>query len=116
MRRVLALLALLVFALPASAQLARSYYNVTGIKSKKLANAVQVLIQTDGNVAFDVETANLFERRTDFSIANKTTSEVRLRLVGARIKVPTFNEVATYPVDSAVDRRRDPHGKEQSGT
>ncbi len=102
MRRVLTLLALLVFALPASAQLARSYYNVTGIKSKKLANAVQVLIQTDGNVAFDVETTNLFERRTDFSFANKTTSEVRLRLVGARIKVPTFNEVATYPVDSAV--------------
>lgn len=101
MRGVLALLCLLL-CLPASAQLARSYYNVTGIKTRKLANAVQILIQTDGNIAFDMETAGLFTLGSNFQISIKPQAELRLRLNGARIKVPTFNELGVYPADSVV--------------
>ena len=92
----------LLLSLPASAQLARSYYNVTGITTKKLANAVQILIQTDGNVAFDVETSGIFEFNSALQLSTKPSASLRLRLNGARIKVPTFNELGVYPADSAV--------------
>ena len=105
MRRTLWLLVCCLLALPASAQLARSYYNVTGVSARKLSNAIQITIQTDGNVAFDVETQNLFEFKSvagSFQLIQKSSFEIRIRLNGARSKIPTFNEIATYPADSAI--------------
>jgi Bacterial type II and III secretion system protein len=92
----------LFWGVPAHAQLARSFYNVTGIKTKKLSNAVQITIQTDGNISFDMETDDLFTRVSNFEVDSKPVTALKFRLNGARIKVPTFNEISTYPADSAV--------------
>jgi type II secretory pathway component GspD/PulD (secretin) len=99
---LLCLLLCLFFAVPAHAQLARSFYNVTGIKIKKLSNAVQITIQTDGNISFDMETEDLLTIVSDFEVESKPVTILKFRLDGARIKVPTFNEIGTYPADSAV--------------
>jgi len=87
--------------MPAHAQLANSFYNVTGIQTKVLPNAVQVTIQTDGTAMFGGNTAD-FINTEGGRYEPKSITSFRIRLVNARAKVPAFVEIGSYPVDAAV--------------
>ncbi len=92
---------LFLFTKLSFAQVPESFYNVTGIKTKKLANAVQITIQTDGDVSFGFDYADFYSVDR-FNATTKPTSSIRVRLIGARTRLPTFNNIGAYPVDSAV--------------
>ncbi len=96
------LLLLLFFCSPASAQLAKNFYNITRIETRVLPNAVQVIIRTDGVVQFggDLDELFVFDERGRFQ--TRTLTKLRLRFVKARAKLPVFNEVGAYPIDGAV--------------
>ncbi|MBC8135942.1 MAG: hypothetical protein H8F28_08670, partial [Fibrella sp.] len=94
----------------ASAQLTQSFYNITGIETKVLPNAVRITIQTDGDVKLGVDfkeyldvVGDNFEDNIQVNGMNARRS-FRLRFAGARQKIPAFTEIAAYPVDSAVVR------------
>ena len=98
---VLALFCCLAVQLrPARAQLATSFYTITGIETRRLPNAVQLIIRTDGAVIFGGDLSEWI----DFSnngFEPKSTTQFRLRLVRARARVPAFNNIGAYPLDSA---------------
>jgi hypothetical protein len=81
------------------AQLATSFYNVTGIETQVLPNAVRVTIRTDGTLRFG---GDLSEWINFEPFALKPTTSFRVRLVGARAKLPAFVNIGTYPVEAAV--------------
>jgi hypothetical protein len=83
----------------AHAQLATSFYNVTGIETTVLPNAVRVVIRTDGTLRFG---GDLSEWINFDNFSPKPTSAFRLRLPGARAQLPAFVNIGTYPVESAV--------------
>jgi hypothetical protein len=86
---------------PAQAQLATSFYNVTGVTTRTLPNAVQITIRTDGAVRFGGDLDEfLLQEQNRFE--PKPTTTLRLRLVGARARLPAFVNIGAYPVDSAV--------------
>ncbi len=90
----------LLGARPARAQLATSFYNVTGIETRRLPNAVQIVIRTDGAVIFGGDLSEW----VDFSDNNfrpRATTQFRLRLLHARTRIPAFNSIGAYPLDSA---------------
>jgi len=93
----------LCFALihTAHAQLATSYYNVTGIQKRVLPNAVQLTIRTDGTVLFGGD-INDFVNLEDGAFDPKGVSSFRIRLLNARARLPAFVDIGAYPVDSAV--------------
>jgi len=93
---LLGLLALLWPVLPAGAQLASSFYNVTGITTQKLPNAVRVTIATDGIVDYGFDQADFRQNGTGRTVFFK------MRLTGARMRLPALVEIGTYPVDSAT--------------
>jgi type II secretory pathway component GspD/PulD (secretin) len=84
----------------ACAQLATSFYNVTGIETKVLPNAVRIVIRTDGTVRFGSDLSEWIDFDTNFG--PKPTTSFRIRLPGARAKLPAFVGIGTYPVDAAV--------------
>ncbi|HEX8237932.1 MAG TPA: hypothetical protein VF600_18475 [Abditibacteriaceae bacterium] len=96
---------LLLFLLPllstrcVHAQLATSFYNVTGIETKVLPNAVRIVIRTDGTLRFG---GDLSEWISFENFSPKPTTAFRLRLPGARAQLPAFVNIGTYPVESAV--------------
>jgi hypothetical protein len=98
------ILALSAIAWPSStrraqAQLATSFYNVTGIQTRVLPNAVRITIQTDGTLRYGGD----FNDWLNFDpFGLKPTTSLRLRLHGARAKLPAFVNIGTYPVESAV--------------
>lgn len=87
-------------AAPAGAQQSRNAVNVTAIRVKKLPNAIQIRIETDGTVQFGGELNDFI----DFSVGfdPKSTQSLRLRLPNARSRVPAFVPLDAYPVDSAA--------------
>ncbi|MBV9467787.1 MAG: hypothetical protein JO316_10990 [Abitibacteriaceae bacterium] len=85
----------------AQAQLARSFYNVTGIQTRVLPNAVQLTIQTDGTVAFGGDLKDFINIGTS-RFDPKPITALRLRLLHARARLPAFINIGQYPVDSAV--------------
>jgi hypothetical protein len=50
----------------ASAQLATSFYNVTGIETTVLPNAVRIVIRTDGTVRFGSDLSEWIDSRPAF--------------------------------------------------
>jgi type II secretory pathway component GspD/PulD (secretin) len=89
--------------MPAYAQLAQSFYNITDIHSKVVPNGVQVVIQTNGTVEFGIDGAEFLA--TDPVTGNTTllaTTSIRLRFVGARASVAAYTEVGAYPVDAVI--------------
>ena len=100
---LLQVLALLIAAPQiAHAQLATSFYNVTGIETKRLPNAVQVTIRTDGAVSFGGDIAQWAQDNNgDGDFSPKSTARLRLRLLNARSRVPAFVDLGAYPFDSA---------------
>lgn len=86
--------------IPAQAQLAASFYNVTSVQTRTLPNAVQVTIRTDGTVTFGTDLFDLFRLLED-DIEPKETSTLRIRLLNARARLPAFINIGSYPVDSA---------------
>lgn len=107
---LLCLLALLGFASDASAQLTQSFYNITGIETKVLPNAVRITIQTDGDVKLGVDFKEYLKIVGESFSDNIQVNGMQakrsfvLRFAGARQKIPAFTEIAAYPVDSAVVR------------
>jgi hypothetical protein len=83
----------------AQAQLATSFYNVTEIKTSVLPNAVRIVIRTDGTLRYG---GDLSEWINFDNFGPKPTSSFRLRLAGARAKLPAFVNIGTYPVEAAV--------------
>ncbi len=105
------MLCLLAFLAPvaARAQLARSFYNITGIETKVLPNAVRITIQTDGDAKLGVDVKEFATvvgtSSDDFYVTDALPkTSLRLRFAGARQKIPAFTEIGAYPVDSAVVR------------
>ena len=99
----------IALCLPAKAQLASSFYNVTGITTQKLPNAVRVTIATDGIVDYGFDQADFRQNGTG------RTTYFKMRLTGARMRLPALVEIGTYPVDAAVvavgrDPLRSPYG------
>ncbi len=95
----LAFCALAVFVLPARAQLATSYLTVTGIKVKRLTNAVQVRIETDGSPRFGTDLKDFIY---DEYFGPKPTQNFHIRIVGAISRLPTYVPIDAYPIDGAV--------------
>src|SRR4028118_1883760 len=83
----------------AQGQLATSFYNVTDIKATVLPNAVRIVIRTDGTLRFG---GDLSEWINFENFSPKPTTSFRLRLAGARAKLPAFVNIGTYPVEAAV--------------
>jgi hypothetical protein len=100
---LLAALALFAFcffaAVPARAQLATSFYTITGVETRRLPNAVQVIVRTDGAVLFGGDLSEWVEMGENI-FEGKQTRQFRLRLVGARARIPAFNAIGAYPLDS----------------
>jgi hypothetical protein len=99
---------------PAIAQLAQSFYNITGVKTDVLPNAVRVTIQTDGDVKLNID-AREFVTLTDLGGSNFDFKEAllkrkfRLRFTGAKSRIPAFVEVGAYPFDAvSLTLSRDP--------
>lgn len=85
-----------------SAQLATSFYSVTGIETKRLPNAIQVTIRTDGAVSFGGDIAQWAQYTDDDDdFTPKPTTRLRLRLLKARSRIPAFVDLGAYPFDSA---------------
>jgi hypothetical protein len=109
----LTLFCLISFVAPsAQAQLAQSFLNVTGIKVNKLPNATQIRIETDGSAQFGTDLRDFVD--LDAGWQPKPTQSVRIRIVGARSRLPAFVPLDAYPVDGAVvtlgrEDFRDPH-------
>src|SRR5687768_5255236 len=83
------------------AQLAQSFYNVTGVKTDILPNAVRVTIETDGNVQLGMDLLDLADfGATGDTFEIKPTRKFRLRFSGAKAKIPAFVEIGKYPVDA----------------
>jgi len=93
----LLMLAGLLIARPASAQLANGFYNVTGIEQRVLPNAVQITIRTDGAVRYGIDRNELRDASGPIPV-----SAFRIRLYNARARLPAFTDLGAYPVDSAV--------------
>ncbi len=92
---------------PAQAQQSRNAINVTAIRVKKLPNAVQIRIETDGTVQFGADLADFIDFSSGFGL--KSTQSLRLRLPNARSKVPTYVPLDAYPIDGAfVARGQEP--------
>ena len=87
------------FALPAHAQLATSYLTITGIRVKRLTNAVQVRIETDGLPRYGTDLKDFIN---DESFSSKPTQRLRIRVVGAISRLPTYVPIDAYPIDGAV--------------
>ncbi len=100
-RLKLALLVCLILltALPSHAQLATSYLTITGITVKRLPNAVQVRIETDGTPRFGTD-LNDFIDLSNFS--PKPTQSLRIRVVGAISHLPAYVPLDAYPLDGAI--------------
>ena len=90
---------LLASSLQASAQLATSFYNVTGIQTTSLPNAVRVVIQTDGTAYFGGDLRDFINFDSGFD--PKPVRSFRLRVLGARARLPAYVPIGQYPVDSA---------------
>lgn len=92
---------LLVFMLAttASAQLARSFVTVTGITARKIPNAVQIRIETDGSAQFGTEQTDFINFDGYYPVP---TQSLRIRIWRARAKLPAFVPLEAYPVDAAV--------------
>jgi hypothetical protein len=84
----------------ARAQLANSFYTVTGIQTRMLPNAVQLVIQTDGSVVFGGDIDEWISIEED-NFDPKPVTSLRLRLLGARAKLPAFVNIGAYPVEGA---------------
>lgn len=91
---------LCVFALPARAQLATSFLTVTGITVKRLPNAVQVRIETDGTPRFGTDLNDLIDFSNGFR--PKPTQSLRIRIVGAISRLPAYVPLDAYPLDGAI--------------
>ncbi len=90
---------LLLFSCSAQAQLATSFYNVTGIQATSLPNAIRVVIQTDGTAYFGGDLRDFINFDSGFD--PKPVRSFRLRVLGARAKLPAYVPIGQYPVDSA---------------
>lgn len=95
-----AALATLLVAAPARAQLATLFYSVTGIETRQLPNAVQVTIRTDGAVQFGGDLGQIVDLENGFQ--PRTVTSLRLRLLRARARLPSFVNIGAYPVDAAA--------------
>ena len=84
----------------ARAQLAQIFINVTAITVKKLPNATQIRIETDGSARFGGDFVDFVDFASGFS--PKATQSLRIRIVRARSKLPAFVPLDAYPVDSAA--------------
>ena len=85
-------------AMPARAQLATSYLTVTGIKVKRLTNAVQVRIETDGLPRYGTDLKDFIY---DEYFGPKPTQSFHVRIVGAISRLPTYVPIDAYPIDGA---------------
>ena len=98
LRLVLVFLAIFTGEKSSRAQVATSFYNVTDVETTNLPNAVRVAIKADGAIYFGGV-------QTDFINWNNTyepkpTTSIRLRVLGARSKLPAFVNINQYPFDS----------------
>jgi hypothetical protein len=84
----------------AQAQLAQSFVNVTRITTRQLPNAVQVRIETDGSAPFGTDLSDFID--FDAGFVPKPTQSLRIRILRARAKLPTFVPIEAYPIDGAV--------------
>ena len=85
--------------MPARAQLATSYLTVTGIKVKRLTDAVQVRIETDGLPRYGTDLKDFIY---DEYFGPKPTQVLRIRIVGAISRLPTYVPLDAYPLDGAL--------------
>ena len=95
---LIALCVLAIFAVPARAQLATTYLTITGIKVKRLTNAVQVRIETDGSPRYGTDLKDFIY---DEYFGPKPTQTLRIRVVGAISRLPTYVPIDAYPIDGA---------------
>ena len=86
--------------MPAQAQLATSFLTVTGIKVKRLPNAVQVRIETDGSPRYGTDLNDLIDFSQGFS--PKPTQSFSIRIVGAISRLPAYVPLDAYPLDGAA--------------
>lgn len=91
----------LATAAPAARAQQSAFYNVTGIRTRILPNAVQLTIQTDGSVIFGGDVSEFVELG-ETRFAPKETTAFRIRLLGARARMENFVDIGQYPVDSAL--------------
>ena len=99
--RLLFILALcLMMSAPARAQLATSVLTVTGIRVVRLPNAIQVRIETDGTPKFGTDLRDFVDFGAGFR--PKPTQSIRIRVTGARARLPGFVPLDAYPLDGAV--------------
>jgi hypothetical protein len=95
------LLLLLYTSSAARAQLATSFYTVTGIEKRVLPNAVQIVIRTDGTVVFGGNLDDWIDI-DDNRFDPRRISSLRIRLLRARANLPAFVDIGTYPVEGAL--------------
>ena len=90
-------------ACPASAQLAKSFYNITGIETKTLPNGVQITIRADGAINLGVDRNEFIHIGTTGYTSRYalTLDSFRLRFVGARAQIPAYTDIGSYPADFA---------------
>lgn len=91
----------LLSPVPARAQLATSFYNITGIQTRVLPNAVQLTIRTDGAIQFGGDLSEFVSIEASRFQPRQVTS-FRLRLLRARAQLPAFVDIGAYPVDAAI--------------
>ena len=92
-------LAILLHAVPSHAQLATSYLAITGITVRRLPNAVQVRIETDGTPRFGTDLKDFI---FDEYFGPKPTQSLRVRIVGAISRLPSYVPLDAYPLDGAI--------------
>ncbi len=98
--RLLLLGALFLLSAPARAQLATSVLTVTAITVKRLPNAIRVRIETDGTPKFGTDLRDFVN--FDAGFQPKPTQSIRIRVVGARARLPGFVPLDAYPLDGAL--------------
>lgn len=84
----------------AHAQIATLFYSVTGVDTRRLPNAVQITVRTDGAVQFGGDLSQFVDLDNGFQ--PRAVTSLRLRLLRARARLPAFVNIGAYPVDSAA--------------
>ena len=88
---------------PALAQLAQSFYNITGIETRTLPNGLQITIRADGAINMGVDRNEFIHTGSTgySSVYAQTLDSFRLRFVGARAQIPAYTDIGSYPADFA---------------
>lgn len=83
----------------ARAQFGGSIYNLTGVETELLPNAVRITLRTDGAAVFGTNLDDIIKVNADYS--SFPVSHLRIRLLHCRSVVPSLIKIGQYPVDFA---------------